>query len=110
MRSKALPRPLARSLSPTCYLHASHSALTSNDNESKARPPPEPEPERPFVSWPPRAGEEGEKGRRASGGTANFGLEWRWSIWQQLREVHLSTYLWSCHLKSVWPSRPGTSK
>jgi hypothetical protein len=102
-RSKALPRPLARSLSPTCYSHASRSALTSNDNESKVGP--EPEPERLFVSWPPQAGEEGEKGRKASVGAANFGLEWRWSLWQQLREVHLSTCLWSCHLKSVWPSR-----
>jgi hypothetical protein len=99
------PRPLARSLSPTCYSHASRSALTSNNDESKARPQPEPEPERLLVSWPPQAGEEGGKGRRASGGAANFGLEWRWSIWQRLREVHLSTCLWSCHLKSVWPSR-----
>lgn len=102
VRSMA-PRSLARSLSPTCYSHASHSALTSNNNESKARP--QPEPERLFVSWPPQAGEEGGKGRRASGGAANFGLEWRWRIWQLLREVHLSTCLWSCHLKSVWPSR-----
>jgi hypothetical protein len=71
------PHPLARSLSPTCYSHASRSAPTSNDDESKVRP--EPEPERLFVSWPPRAGEEAEKGRRASGGAANVGLEWRWS-------------------------------